>query len=239
MHQQHPFDSFANPISATQVEEEQKRFMWRVYRWMTLGLVITGVVSLFVASSQTMISLIFGNQIIFYGLLILELIMVWTFSSIAARSSAAVAMALFTAYAFVNGLTMAVIFLAYTASSVASVFFITAGTFGSMSAYGYLTKKDLTSVGSFCIMGLWGIILAMIVNIFIGSNALGFIISCAGVLIFVGLTAYDTQKIKEMNVIGNEGSDDDTKEALHGALILYLDFINLFLMLLRLFGRRR
>jgi FtsH-binding integral membrane protein len=239
MHQQHPFDSFASPISSVQVEEEQKRFMWRVYRWMTVGLLITGVVSLFVASSESMINLIFGNTMIFYGLLIVQLIMVWTFSSIAAKSSAAVAMALFLAYAFVNGLTMAVVFLAYTASSVASVFFITAGTFGSMSAYGYLTKKDLTSVGSFCIMGLWGIILAMIVNIFIGSDAMGFIISCAGVVIFVGLTAYDTQKIKEMNIIGNEGTDDDTKEALNGALILYLDFINLFLHLLRLLGRRR
>jgi hypothetical protein len=238
MHQQHP-ESWARPISADQVADENKRFMWRVYRWMTVGLAVTGVVALMVAMSETAINIILGNPFVFYGLLIVELIMVWTFSSVAKKASAMIAMALFLAYAFVNGLTLSVIFLVYTAQSVGQVFFITAGTFGGMSAYGYFTKRDLTSVGSFCIMGLWGLILAMVVNLFIGSAMMGFIISCAGVVIFVGLTAYDTQKIKELNVIGNEGTEDDTKEALNGALILYLDFINLFLQLLRLLGRRR
>lgn len=239
MHQQNPFQSgFARPIGATQVEEENKRFMWRVYRWMTVGLAVTGLTALFVAMSPTLME-IFADRtvhlILFFGLIGLS----FAFGSIAQKSTAAVAMGMFLLYAFVMGLFLSVIFMIYTAQSIGQVFFISSGMFGGLSAYGYLTKRDLTSVGSFCMMGLWGLLLAIVVNIFVGSNALGFIISCAGVLIFVGLTAYDTQKIKEMNVIGNEGTDDDSKEAINGALILYLDFINLFLYLLRLLGRRR
>ena len=146
---------------------------------------------------------------------------------------------MFFAYALLNGVTMAIIFLVYTRTSIATTFFVTAGTFGAMSAYGYATKRDLTSIGSFAFMGLIGIILASIVNIFLKSTAVGWIVSVLGVLIFVALTAYDTQKIKELNIIGNAGTDEDNKEAIHGALTLYLDFINLFLHLLRFFGSRR
>jgi hypothetical protein len=131
------------------------------------------------------------------------------------------------------------IFVVYTSASITSTFLVTAGTFGAMSLYGYTTKKDLTSWGSFLFMGLIGIIIASVVNIFMQSSMMHMIITYAGVLIFVGLTAYDTQKIKEMNILGNEGTDEDTKEAIRGALTLYLDFINLFLMLLRLMGDRR
>jgi FtsH-binding integral membrane protein len=225
--------------SAAQVAAENQRFMARVYRWMSVGLGLTGVVSMLTASSPTMLQLIFGNPFVFFGLIIAELAMVFTFSRIAARASAGTAMALFLSYAAVNGLTLSVIFLAYTAASISTVFFITTGTFAVMSVYGAVTKRDLTSVGSFATMGLIGLLIAMLVNLFLQSDAMTFIISCVGVLVFTLLTAYDTQKIKAMNVIGNEGTADDTKEALNGALILYLDFINLFLHLLRLLGSRR
>lgn len=153
--------------------------------------------------------------------------------------SASQATGIFLLYSGINGLTLSFIFLLYTASSVTATFMVTAGTFGAMSFYGYTTKKDLTSWGSFLFMGLIGIIIASLVNIFLQSSAMHWVISCAGVLIFVGLTAYDTQKIKEMNILGNEGTEEDTKEAVSGALRLYLDFINLFIMLLQFMGDRR
>ncbi|MBI5498212.1 MAG: Bax inhibitor-1/YccA family protein [Deltaproteobacteria bacterium] len=221
------------------MEDENARFIWRVYRWMSLGLGLTGLTAMMVASSPQALSLVFGNRFVFYALLLAELAMVWTFSTIARKASVTVAMALFLTYAITNGVTMAVVFLIYTARSIADVFLICTGMFAAMSFYGSVTKKDLTSVGSFSIMGLFGIILAGIVNLFVRSDMMSFVIACLGVVVFVGLTAYDTQKIKAMNVIGNEGTDDDTKEALNGALVLYLDFINLFLMLLRLLGKRR
>ena len=146
---------------------------------------------------------------------------------------------LFYVYAILNGLTLSVVFLIYTKGSIATTFFVTAGTFAGMSAYGYITKRDLTSVGNFMMMGLFGLIIASVVNMFMRSEMIYWVTTYAGILIFVGLTAYDTQKIKELNVIGNAGTDEDHKEAIHGALILYLDFINLFLYLLRLLGRRR
>jgi hypothetical protein len=153
--------------------------------------------------------------------------------------SASQATGTFMLYAGLTGVTFSSIFLVYTASSITSAFMTTAGTFGAMSVYGYTTKKDLTSWGSFLFMGLVGIIIASVVNIFLQSPAMYWLTTYAGVLIFVGLTAYDTQKIKNMNIIGNEGTEEDTKEAIMGALTLYLDFINLFLMLLRIMGDRR
>ena len=155
------------------------------------------------------------------------------------QMSASQAMAVFFLYAGLNGITLAPLFLLYTTASLASTFFVTAGMFGAMSFYGYTTKKDLTSWGSFLFMGLIGIIIASVVNIFLQNSMLYWVISYAGVLIFIGLTAYDTQKIKEMNILGNEGTEEDTKEAIRGALKLYLDFINLFIMLLRIMGTRR
>jgi FtsH-binding integral membrane protein len=150
-----------------------------------------------------------------------------------------IATAVFAGYSVLNGLTLSVIFFAFTTESIASVFFISAGTFAAMSAFGYFTKKDLTKLGNILIMALVGLIIASLVNMFMNSETLYWISSYVGVLIFVGLIAYDTQKLKKLNVIGNEGTDEDKKEAIIGALTLYLDFINLFLFLLRIFGRRR
>jgi uncharacterized protein len=230
----------AGTFTEAQIAAEQAAFMRKVYLFMAGGLGTTALTSLVVAHSPEALRFIFGGSGgMFYALLIAELVMVWTFASLARRLSAIGAGALFYVYAIVNGLTLAVVFLRYTQGSIASTFFVTAGTFGAMSLYGYATKRDLTGVGSFMMMGLIGLILASIVNLFLGSPMLYWGITFFGVLIFVGLTAYDTQKIKELNVIGNAGTDEDHKEAIHGALILYLDFINLFLYLLRLLGRRR
>ena len=155
------------------------------------------------------------------------------------QMSAAQATGVFMLYSALTGVTLSFVFLAYTAASLTSTFLVTAGTFGAMSFYGYTTKRDLTAMGSFLFMGLIGIIIASLVNFFLQSPMVYWLVTYAGVLIFVGLTAYDTQKIKEMNILGNEGTEEDTKEAVRGALTLYLDFINLFLMLLRVMGNRR
>jgi hypothetical protein len=229
----------AATFSPDQVAAEQAAFMRKVYAIMAFGLGATALTSLVVSHSEAAIKFIYGSRGVFYGLLLGELLMVWTFASLARRMSAVGAAALFYVYAIMNGLTLSFVFLIYTQASIASTFFVTAGTFGAMSAYGYLTKRDLTSVGNFMFMGLIGVIIASVVNMFMHSPMLYWGITYFGILVFVGLTAYDTQKIKELNVIGNAGTDEDNKEAIHGALILYLDFINLFLYLLRLLGRRR
>src|SRR3954451_3118310 len=225
--------------SEDEVAAETAAYMRKVYAFMAAGLGATALTALAVASSEAAIKLILLNRPVFYGLLLGELVMVWSFASLVDRMSAAGAGALFFAYAIVNGLTLSVVFLVYTMSSISTCFFVTAGTFGGMSIYGYLTKRDLTSVGNFMMMGLFGLIIASVVNMFLGSPMIYWATTFFGVLIFVGLTAYDTQKIKQLNVIGNAGTDEDHKEAIHGALILYLDFVNLFLYLLRLLGRRR
>ena len=229
----------AGTFTPEQVAAEQAAFMRKVYAIMTFGLAATGLTALVVFHSEAATRFIFGTPGVYLGLIIAELVMVFTFASLARRMTAVGAAALFYIYAILNGLTLSVVFLIYTKGSIASNFFVTAGTFGAMSAYGYVTKPDLTSVGNFMFMGLIGLILASVVNIFLGSEMIYWLTTYAGILIFVGLTAYDTQKIKQLNVIGNAGTDEDHKEAIHGALILYLDFINLFLYLLRLLGRRR
>ncbi|GAB3970031.1 Bax inhibitor-1/YccA family protein [Spirosoma terrae] len=226
-------------LTAEQVKQEQAAFMTQVYGWMTVALLVTATVSIWVANSPTALELIFGNRLVFYGLLIGEFVLVMSLSAAVQRVSARTATLMFLGYAIMNGLTLASIFLLYTGGSIASTFFVTAGTFGAMSAYGYFTKRDLTSLGGFLLMGLIGLIIASLVNLFWQNETLYWVSTYAGVLIFVGLTAYDTQKIKEMNIIGNAGTDEDRKEAIMGALRLYLDFINMFLYLLRLFGRRR
>jgi FtsH-binding integral membrane protein len=228
----------AGTFTPTQIAAEQASFMRKVYAVMAMGLGATGLTALIVFHSAAAQEIIFRTRGVFMVLLIAELAMVWSFAGLARRLSAVGAAALFYVYAM-NGLTLSVVFLIYTQESIASTFFVTAGTFGAMSAYGYLTKRDLTGVGSFMFMGLIGVILASVVNMFLHSPMLYWGITYFGILIFVALTAYDTQKIKELNVIGNAGTDEDHKEAIHGALILYLDFVNLFLYLLRLFGRRR
>lgn len=213
--------------------------MAQVYGWMSIALLITAVVSIYTASSEIMLSLIFGNRYVFYGLLISELLMVLGLSSMINRLNALTATALFITYSALNGLTMACIFLIYTGTSIASAFFITALTFGAMSVYGYFTKTDLTRMGSLLLMGLVGLIIASVVNLFLQNGVLNWITSFLGVLIFTGLTAYDTQKIKEMNDVGNTDAESDRKGAIMGALRLYLDFVNLFLYMLRFFGSRK
>ena len=237
MHQppmRHPAVPTAEMISA-----DMAAFMTKVYAFMGAGLAVTGLTAWIVANTPWLVDIIYGTPLVFYGLLFGELAMVWTFVSIARRVSALAAVGLFLAYAVMNGLTLSIIFLVYTTASISVAFFVTAGTFGVMSVWGLVTKRDLSGVGHFAMMGLIGLILAMIVNFLLNSPMLYWLTTCGGVLIFVALTAYDTQKIKGLNVIGNAGTDEDNKEAVHGALILYLDFINLFLFLLRLFGRRR
>jgi uncharacterized protein len=226
-------------FTEAQIAAENAAFLRKVYAFMAAGLGATALTAMLVASSEWAIGIFIETPAVFYGLLIGEVIMVWTFASVAKRMNAIGAAALFFAYAVMNGLTLSVIFLIYTKASITSTFFVTAGTFGAMSIYGFLTKRDLSGVGHFAMMGLFGLIIASVVNLFLRSPAIYWLTTFAGILVFVGLTAYDTQKIKQMNVIGNAGTDEDHKEAIHGALVLYLDFINLFLYLLRLLGRRR
>lgn len=225
-------------FSAEQIAAEQQRFMTRVFGWMTGALLITAIVAMLTAQNPFLLNLILGNKFMFYGLLIGELGLVLGISALINKISANVATLLFIIYSIFNGLTFSMIFLVYSSSSIASTFFITAGIFGVMAFYGYVTKKDLTSMGSLLMMALFGLIIATVVNLFMHSEMLYWLTSFAGVIIFVGLTAYDTQKVKNMNIVGNEGTDEDRKESIMGALILYLDFINLFLYLLRFFGRR-
>lgn len=228
-----------NSIALSQTEIEQRSFIQKVYWWMSSALIITGLVALFTVSTPSLINAIFGNNILFFGLIIGEIGLVVYISRSIGKMSAQTATFAFIGYSALNGLTLSVIFLIYTATSIASTFFITAGTFGIMSIYGYFTKRDLTSIGGLLTMALIGIIIAMVVNMFLNSDSLSFIISIIGVLVFVGLTAYDTQKIKKMSGSIEDGTEMATKAAIMGALALYLDFINLFLFFLRLVGNRR
>jgi len=226
-------------MSQDAIAGEQQRFMVRVYNWMGAGLALTGGMAWFTSTNETILNILVNNPMLFMVLFLVELGLVFYLAARVMNMSESQAMGVFFLYASLNGVTLAPLFLLYTSASLASTFMVTAGMFGAMSFYGYTTKKDLTSWGGFLFMGLIGIIIASIVNMFMNSSALYWIISYAGILIFVGLTAYDTQKIKEMNILGNEGTEEDTKEAIRGALSLYLDFINLFLMLLRVMGDRR
>jgi hypothetical protein len=225
--------------SVDAVAAEQQRFMVRVYNWMGAGLGITGVMAFYIANTPTMLNILMGNPILPIVLIVAQIGLVFWLASRVMQMSVSQATGVFLLYAGLTGITFSTLFVVYTAASITSTFLVTAGTFSAMSFYGYTTKKDLTSLGSFLFMGLIGLIIASLVNMFMQSPMLHWIITYAGVLIFVGLTAYDTQKIKEMNILGNEGTDEDTKEAIRGALTLYLDFINLFLMLLRIMGDRR
>lgn len=215
-------------------------FIRSVYNWMGLGLALTGLVAYFTAHSQTMVQLIYGNSFLFFGLIIAELILVFFISARINRMSASTATALFLFYSILNGLTISFIFLVYSQSSIASTFFICAATFAACSIYGYVTKKDLTSLGGFMFMGLIGIIIATLVNLFIQSSAMSMIISYLGVFIFIGLTAYDTQRLKNMALSQPAGLEAGVirKGAIMGALSLYLDFINMFLFMLHIFGGR-
>lgn len=220
-------------------------FMRGVYQWMAIGLGVTGVLAYMAANTPAVIQLFFDQATgaptgLFWVAVIGELGLVFVLAGAIKRLSASTATALFVAYSALNGLTLSYIFIIYTQTSIVATFMVCAGMFGAMSVYGMTTKKDLTSWGSFLIMGVIGIVIAMIVNMFLQSSAMHFVISILGVIIFTGLTAYDTQKLK---VMGETAPADDAaavrKATIFGALTLYLDFINLFLMLLRLMGDRR
>ena len=209
----------------------------RAFVWMTLGLAITGLTALFVADSN-LIEVIFSSGS-FWMLVIAELAVVWFLSSRIMKLSMPVATVAFAVYSLLNGVTLSPIFLVYTGESITSTFFITAATFGTMAVFGYTTKRDLSSWGSYLMMALIGLIIASVVNIFLGSSLLMWAVSYLGVLLFVGLTAYDTQQLKAM-IAASIGDEEQTKKvALLGALNLYLDFINLFIYLLRILGKRR
>ena len=236
---QQRFDTFAQGRagSSVEIDEGLRAFMLKVYNYMGLGLALTGAVAFFTATSPGMMQAIHGTGLSWLVMLSpLAFILVLSFGIQKLRP--ATAQALFWAFAAVMGLSLSSIFIMYTGTSVARVFFITAALFGAMSLYGYTTKKSLASWGSFLFMGLLGIIIAMVVNIFLASSALQFAISVIGVLIFTGLTAYDTQKIKQQYHAG-DGAVVAEKKAIMGALRLYLDFINLFIMLMHLMGQQR
>jgi FtsH-binding integral membrane protein len=226
------YDATARPMVAQ--NESANDILWVTYRWMSLGLAITGLVAWFVAQSPGLVEIFVGNRIVFYGLLIAQLGLVFSFNAIATRASTAVAAAAFFTYAGLTGVTFSILFLIYTSGSIASTFLVTGGTFAGLSVFGAVTKSDLSSVGRFAMFALIGLILASVVNLFLASSALMWVTTFAGVLIFAALTAYDTQKLKALYLAGVGGN-----LALRGALTLYLDFINMFLFLLRLFGRRK
>ena len=212
--------------------------MRKVYVWMTLALVITGFTAYGVATSPGILQAIYTNQILFWGLIIAEFALVFGVTAAINKLSLTTATLMFILYSVINGALLSYIFLAYTASSIATVFFITAGTFGVMALIGYTTKTDLSSMGKILFKALIGMIIATVVNLFVKSDGLTTILSYVGVLIFVGLTAYDTQKIKNMLLEAPDAGEGAQKVALLGALSLYLDFVNLFIYLLRIFGRR-
>ncbi len=225
-------------MSAEEAIAETQRFMTKVYGWMSFALIVTGFVAMYTASSPALLGIVFGSSYTLIAIIIVEFIMVGALAGWISKMSANVATLVFILYSALNGVTLSGIFIVYTSESIASTFFITAGTFGIMSIYGYTTKTDLSQFKNLLFMGLIGLVIASIANIFMKSTMIYWITTYLGVLIFVGLTAYDTQKIKNMNIIGNEGTEEDSKEAIMGALTLYLDFINLFLYLLRIFGKR-
>jgi FtsH-binding integral membrane protein len=213
----------------------ERRFMAAVYRWMTFGLLVTAGVAYYVASTPAALEVIFGNRIVFWGLIIAQFGLVIALSAAVNKLSAGMAGALFLLYSALTGATISVVLIAYTGASVASAFAATAGTFMAMSIYGTVTKRDLTSWSTFLFMGLIGIVIASVVNIFTKSGMVSWVISAAAVVVFTGLTAYDTQRLRRMAVAGGSVA----ALPVNGALSLYLNFINLFLSLLNLFGGRR
>lgn len=214
-------------------------FLRNVYGWMAAALAVTGFVALAVTRMPGLQRVILGNPVVFFGLIIGEVVLVMVLAARVQRMSAGTATAVFIGYSVLNGLTLSMVFLAYTSASVAQAFFVTAGVFGVMTVYGFVTKTDLSRLGNILGMALIGFIIATVVNIFLRSEGLYWIITYAGVLIFTGLVAYDTQQIKNMALAGAGDDETGQKLAIIGALKLYLDFVNLFLLLLRILGRQR
>jgi FtsH-binding integral membrane protein len=217
----------------------EANFMQKVYLWMAFALSLTGFVAYRTVQSEALMHMIFRSSFGFIGLIIAELAIVFWISSAIQRISSNMAIGLFLLYSVLNGLTLSILLIAYTGASVASTFFITAGMFGAMSVYGYTTKQDLSSWGNLLFMALVGLIIASVINLFLQSSLMYWLISYAGVLIFVGLTAYDTQKIKQLAAQVILESEEGRKVAILGALTLYLDFINMFIFMLRIMGNRR
>ena len=241
--------SYTKSVDQTAIDEGLRAYMLKVYNYMTTGLVLTGFIAYFFGKAsveaylpQGVVLTPLGNTLFNSGLawviMLAPLGFVFYLSARINKMSSSAAQITFWIFASVMGLSMASIFIQFTGESIARVFFITAGTFGAMSLYGYTTKRDLTKLGGFLFMGLIGVIIASVVNIFFQSGLMAFVISVIGVLVFVGLTAYDTQNIKNM-YYGGDSEEIGSKKALMGALKLYLDFINLFILLLQLFGQRR
>jgi len=224
-------------IDVAHIDVGLRQYMLRVYNYMAGGLALSGVIAYVVGTTPQLFSAVYGTPLM-YVVMFAPLIFAFVFGFGMNRMKASTAQALFWVFAAIMGVSLAWIFAVYAHASIARVFFITAATFAGMSLYGYTTRRDLSAYGSFLIMGLWGIIIASLVNIFLASSALQFAVSVIGVLVFTGLAAWDTQRIKEMYVEGDT-AEAGTKKAILGAFALYLDFINLFLMLLRLFGNSR
>ncbi len=225
-------NTYQNPAAV-----DTRSLLKNVYLWMTAGLALTGVVAWGVSGNTQLVQTIMAGPL-FFGLIIGELALVWFLSARIMKMSVTAATVSFAAYAFLNGLTLSVIFLAYAGETIATAFFVTAGMFGAMSLWAMSTKKDLSGLGHYLFMGLIGIIIASVVNLFLGSSGLSYLISYAGVALFLGLTAYDTQQIQSMAArFAGAGEEDYVRLSIMGALKLYLDFINLFLFLLRIFGR--
>jgi hypothetical protein len=224
----------APEVTNVLVQESRRAFMSRVYGWMFAGLIVTGVTALFTVANKPLMEFAFSWR---FGLLLAELGLVFALSMMAPRLSGPVAALMFLGYSALTGMTLSIYFLIYTAGSIGQAFLLTAGVFGALSLYGTLTKKDLSAWASFLFMGLIGVVLASVVNIFMRSDGVSFVVACASVVVFAGLTAYDTQKLREMHA--STGYSSAATVSIQGALTLYLDLINLFLALLRLFGQRR
>ncbi|MEI6142094.1 MAG: Bax inhibitor-1/YccA family protein [Mariniphaga sp.] len=226
-------------ISDQQMARETQRFFVMVCAWMSFALIVTGLTAYVIASSPGMIVNFSENRILMAGLLIFEVAIVMILVGGIKKMSEEMASLLFIAYSILNGFTLSVIFLVFTEESLATAFFVTAGTFAIMSSFGYLTKFDLTAFGNLLFMGLLGLVLATLINLHYQNNEVTWITTYFGVVLFIGLIAYDTQEIKKLVVFGNEESEEKKKSAIIGALTLYLDFINLFLKFLNIFGKRK
>jgi len=231
--------SVYNNQAIEQQEEIQRSFILRVYAWMTLGLFVTAVAALWTIYTPGLLHTIVTTPLLFFGLVIGELVLVMVLTAAVSRMTPAIAGLTFLGYAVLVGVTFSVLTLIYTSTSIALTFGITASTFGIMTLFGYTTHRDLTKLGNLLIMALIGLIIAMLANLFLKNPAIYWVTTFVGILIFIGLVAYDTQKLKKMSLSVSQEGGIAAKASILGALSLYLDFINLFLLLLRIFGRRR
>ncbi len=232
---------YGNEQTYSRAGARDRSIIKNVYLWMTAGLALTGVVAFGISSNQSIMSALISNQVLFFGAIIAELALVMYLSARIMKMSATAATLSFALYAFLNGVTLSVIFLAYTGATISLAFFTTAATFGAMSLYAMTTKRDLSGMGHYLLMGVIGIIVVSVINIFLKSPAIYYMISYIGVLVFMGLTAYDTQTILRWSAQAGSSISEEQyiKFSIMGALKLYLDFINIFLFMLRIFGRRR